>query len=229
MRAGRLSHRLRLAADPDVIHSGIVALLACLFSAGVVYLVYLVRVVRIARHAPCVPATGDCLLLFGKHSPEGRMDADFAGRVVRVATLCRDRPRGRIVLLGGAAPGHPSEARTAHAALLAAGLPADAPFLFEESSRDTLQNLRHARELLVAEGHRGRVTLVSSRYHLARCAQFAQQLGFDHEPCAAEPALSLQPGMLLRLLGEAGYVCWVDLGTRWARLIGHRRMLAKVT
>lgn len=225
----RLDHRARLALDPDVIHSGLVALLACLFSAGLVYLLYLARVVRTAARAPTVPATGDCLLLFGKHAPAGRMDADFAARVARVAALWRDRPPRRIVLLGGAAPGHPSEARTAHAALLAAGLPADAPFLFEEASRDTLQNLRHARDLLAAEGERGRVTLVSSRYHLARCAQFATQLGFDHEPCAAEPALSLRPAMWLRLLGEAGYVCWVDLGTRWARLIGHRRMLGKVT
>jgi uncharacterized SAM-binding protein YcdF (DUF218 family) len=225
----RLDHRARLALDPDVLHSGIVVLLVCALSAGLVYLVYLVRVLRIAVRAPIVPATGDCLLLFGKHAPGGRMDADFAARVARVAALWRDHPPQRIVLLGGAAPGHPSEARTAHAALLAAGLPVDAPFLFEEASRDTLQNLRHARDLLAAEGERGRVTLVSSRYHLARCAQFATQLGFDHEPCAAETALSLRPGMWLRLLGEAGYVCWVDLGTRWARLIGHRRMLAKVT
>jgi hypothetical protein len=34
---------------------------------------------------------------------------------------------------------------------------------------------------------------------------------------------------LLRIAGEAGYVCWSDIGTRWARLIGHRRMLARVT
>lgn len=225
----RLDHRTRLVLDPDVIHSGLVVLLACVFSAGLVCLLYLVRVVRTAARAPTVPATGDCLLLFGKHAPDGRMDADFAARVARVAALWHSRPPRRIVLLGGAALGHPSEARTAHAALLAAGLPADAPFLFEEASRDTLQNLRHARDLLTAEGERGRVTLVSSRYHLARCALFARQLGFDHEPCAAEPALSLRPGMWLRLLGEAGYVCWIDLGTRWARLIGHRRMLAKVT
>ena len=36
------------------------------------------------------------------------------------------------------------------------------------------------------------------------------------------------PAPLLRLLGEAAYVMWVDVGARWARLIGHRRMLAKL-
>ena len=225
----RLDHRKRLLFDLDVVHSGIVAGAACLLSLGIVYLVYVVRVMRIAARAPCVPATRDCVLLFGKHAPGGRLDADFAARVDRVAALWRTRPPQRIVLLGGGAPGQPTEAATARAALIAAGLPADAPFLLEETSRDTLQNLRHARELLAAEGRSGRVVLVSSRYHLARCLQFARQLGFDAEPCAAEPALRLSPPLLWRLAGEAGYVCWADLGTRWARWIGHRRMLSRVT
>jgi hypothetical protein len=76
---------------------------------------------------------------------------------------------------------------------------------------------------------RTRVTLLSNRYHLARCALFARQLGFDWELCAAEPKLPLGPTTLWRLAGEAAYVCWIDIGTRWARLIGHRRMLARVT
>ena len=225
----RLDHRKRLLLDADVLHTGIVAAAACLLSLGLVYLVYLVRVIRTAARAPCEPATRDCVLLFGKHAPGGRLDADFAARIERVAALWRTHRPQRIVLLGGGAPGQPTEASTARRALLAAGLPEDAPFLLEEASRDTLQNLRHARELLTAEGHGGRVVLVSSRYHLARCLQFARQLGFDAEPCAAEPALRLHPQMLWRLAGEAGYVCWVDLGTRWARWIGHRRMLARVT
>jgi hypothetical protein len=31
------------------------------------------------------------------------------------------------------------------------------------------------------------------------------------------------------MAGEAAYVCWADIGTRWARLIGAQRMLARVT
>jgi hypothetical protein len=113
-----------------------------------------------------------------------------------------------------------------------------APLPLEAQSRDTLQNLRNARTLLdagtAAEGAATlavppRVTLLSSRYHLARCALFAQQLGFDWELCAAEPSLRFSPGNVLHIAFEAGYVCWTDLGTRWARLIGHRRMLARVT
>ena len=88
------------------------------------------------------------------------------------------------VLLGGSAPRERSEAEVARDALLARGLAEDTSVHLEAQSRDTLQNLRNARELL-GEGMHRRVTLLSNRYHLARCALFARQLGYDWELCAA--------------------------------------------
>lgn len=177
---------------------------------------------------------------------------DFEARLDRAVSLWRQRPPDNVVLLGGGAPGEPTEAELAQAGLLARGVTIDLPMTLESQSRDTLQNLRNARVLLSAgptaapvaasatlvaspAETRGieraplRVTLLSSRYHLARCALFARQLGYDWELCAAEPALRLGPATLLRIAGEAGFVCITDLGTRWARLIGARRMLARVT
>ncbi|HEU4773092.1 MAG TPA: YdcF family protein, partial [Lysobacter sp.] len=196
----------------------------------------------------------------GKHAPAGRIDRDFEARLDRAVSLWRERTPSRVVLLGGGAPGEPTEAALARDGLLARGWTDEVPLQLEARSRDTMQNLRNARGLLgrpVVDGESfaekvamtamptpavamtaGRhevghahlqVTLLSSRYHLARCALFARQLGFDAELCAAEPRLQLGPRTLLRLAGEAGYVCWSDLGTRWARLIGHRRMLDRVT
>lgn len=225
----RPDHRRHLLSDRDLLHAGVVAGAACALSAGLVYLGYFVHVVRVARDAPCVPAHGECLLVFGKHVPGGRLDEEFSARVARAAEVWRRRAPRRILLLGGSAPGQPSEAEIAHAAMLAHGVAADAPMLLEKESRDTLQNLRNARDLLTEAAHEGRVTLLSSRYHLARCALFARQLGLDWELCAAEPALRWSPASLWRLAGEAAYVCCADLGTRWARRIGHRRMLARVT
>ena len=224
-----LDHRRCLWLDRDALHTGAVAAIACVLSAGLVYLGYVVHVVLTARRASCLPEHGECLLLFGKHSPDGRLDADFSARIARAAALLRVRRPRMILLLGGGAPGQRSEAEVAHAALLAAGIAADAPLYLEKNSRDTLQNLRNARTLLSDNAHRGRVTLISSRYHLARCALFARQLGFDWELCAAESQLHWSPMLVYRLAGEAVYVCWLDIGTRWARLIGHRRMLARVT
>lgn len=232
MARTRLAHRFALLADRDVLHSLAVAGIACVATAGVVYAAYLLHVLRMARSAPCEPAHGEWVLLFGKHAPAGQVDPDFRARLARAAALWPARaPRGMLLLGGGSGDG-PSEADVAHAALLALGVPADARLLREDRSRDTLQNLRNARALLSMSSDAPplpRVTLLSSRYHLARCALFAQRLGLDWELCAAEPALSWRPMALWRLAGEAAYVCWVDIGARWAGLIGHRRMLARIT
>ena len=235
--SSRLVHRMRLFSDRDVLHTLIVAAAACVFSAGLVYVGYFLHVLRVARKAPCLPERGECLLLFGKHAPHGRIDADFALRLERATLLWQQRPPRSLVLLGGGPEGMPTEAETARQALFARGIAADAPLRLEGGSRDTLQNLRNARELLristagdsTAGEPFGRVTLLSNRYHLARCALFAGQLGLDWELCAAEARLPMHVRTVWRIAGEAAYVCWSDIGTRWARLIGHRRMLARVT
>ena len=224
----RTAHRLSLFGDRDVLHAGVVALGACVLSAGLVYVGYFVHVLRIARTAPCSPEHGECVLLFGKHAPHGHIDPDFAARLDRASILWREQRPTSVVLLGGGAADEASEAEVARRGLLARGIAADAPLRMEARSRDTLQNLRNARDLLGVPGAQ-RVTLLSSRYHLARCALLARQLGFQWELCAAEPRLRLDPRTLLRIAGEAAYVCLSDIGTRWARLIGHRRMLARVT
>ena len=227
--ATRAVHWLHLIGDRDALHTGLVAAAACVFSGGLVYLGYLVHVLRVARSAPCRPERRQCLLLFGKHAPQGRIDADFQGRLDRAMTLWREQPMLTVVLLGGGAAGEPSEAEVARRELLMRGIGTDAPLQLEARSRDTLQNLRNARDLLRTSTTLPHVTLLSNRYHLARCALFARQLGFQWELCAAEPQLRWNARTMLRIALEAGYVCWTDLGTRWARLIGHRRMLARVT
>lgn len=224
----RDAHRRRLLADPDVLHGLAVAAVAMLASGGLVYLAYLAHVWRTARRAPVSAPDGRVVLVFGKHAPGGRLDADFDARLDRAMALWRDGAR-EFVLLGGGASGQPSEAALARTGLRARGMPADAPLRLEDQSRDTLQNLRNARALLDAEGggECRRVILLSSRYHLARCLWFARRMGFDARPCAAEAHLPFGPGTAWRLAGEAGYVALVDLGTRWARLIGSRRLLAR--
>lgn len=219
-----------MLTDADALHALAVAGIACIASLGMVYVAYFLHVLRVARQAPVQPAQGRRVLLFGKHAPRGRLDADFEARIARAAALWRMQPPEAMLLLGGGSAAAASEAAIARDALLALGIPADAPLVIEDRSRDTLQNLRNARALLPDDGPGDHcVTLLSSRYHLARCALFARGLGLRWELCAAEPSLAWRPGTLWRIAGEAAYVCWVDIGTRWARLIGHQRMLAKVS
>ncbi len=226
----RAAHQMGVFIDRDALQAAAVALIACIASGGLVYLGYLCHVLLVALRAPTAPPLADCVLLFGKHAPRGHTDADFDARLQRAAELLRSgRPR-LLVLLGGGPDGALTEAELARRGLQALGICDDAPLLLEATSRDTMQNLRNARDLIAASSlSHGRITLLSSRYHLARCALYARQLGFDCELCAAEDRLSLHPRMLLRVALEAAYVCWVDLGTRWARLTGNARMLARVT
>ncbi|MDR6990558.1 YdcF family protein [Luteimonas sp. 3794] len=234
MARTRLLHRLNRLADRDALHTLVVAAAACVLSLGLVYVGYVVHVWRVARNAPCVPVRGECVLVFGKHAPQGRLDADFQARLSRAAILWTSHAPGSVLLLGGGPVGGPTEAALARDALYALGVPEDAPLVLEDASRDTLQNLRNARSLLAAtivdpQAPSRRVTLLSSRYHLARCALFARGLGLHWELCAAEPALSWHPGTLWRIAGEAAYVCWLDIGVRWARLIGHRRLIERIS
>lgn len=225
----RSQHRASLFSDRDVVQTLAVAGAACVLSAGLVYVGYFVHVLRIARKASCEAASGDCVLVFGKHAPQGAVDVDFDARVDRAAVLWHQMPGRNVMLLGGGPDDMPSEAELARRGLLARGIAEDAPLLLETRSRDTLQNLRNARDLLRSGTHGVRVTLLSSRYHLARCALLARQLGMEASLCAAETRMAWRPATLARIAGEAAYVCWSDLGTRWARLIGHRRMLLKIS
>ncbi|MCB1635792.1 MAG: YdcF family protein [Xanthomonadales bacterium] len=211
----------------DIAHSMGVALLACMASGGLLYLYYLLRASWIAVRSQQLNESEGCVLVFGKRLRAGAPDGEFEARLQHALRLAHAKPDRPLMLLGGAAPGEPSEAAVGAARLRELGLPQGIDVQLEDQSRDTLQNLRHARTLLGVG--RPRVLLLSSRYHLARCAQFAGQLGFDYELCAAEPRVRFSLVLLRRLAGEAVYLCWLDIGTRWARLIGHRRMLAWVT
>lgn len=224
----RIRHRLRLYRDPDVLRVVAVAAVACISTGGLLYLGYWVWVTWVAWRAQCWPSCVGDVLVFGKHAPHGRVDADFIARIERAAALWRRWRPQRLVLLGGGAPGQPSEAALARAGLLARGVP-ESHLLLESASRDTLQNMRNARDLLRELPPPASLALVSSRYHLARCLLFARLLGFDAAPCAAEPALHWSLRVFWHLAVEAAYVGLADIGVRWARLTGDRRMLARMT
>lgn len=217
----------RHLSDRDVWHSLTVSALAVVASGGLLWLFFFLRTLVLAQRAPLQPQAATTLLLFGKRLDGDRIDADYAARIGRIAALLRNGTYP-VLLLGGRTGAGLSEAQAALAELHRHGLPADADVRCEDASTDTLENLRNARELL-GESAAARVALVSSRYHLPRCLLLAQSLGFDAEIVAAEPRLSLRPGLLVRLALEASYCLWFDIGRRWARLIGHRRMVDRVT
>jgi uncharacterized SAM-binding protein YcdF (DUF218 family) len=218
-------HRRAILRDTDALHGLAVALVVLVGSGGLAYLGYFLHVRRVARNASIDPAHEgkSAVLVFGKHSPQGEPDPEFQARIERARALAHARPQQPLLLLGGGEA--PTEAEIAQRVLRAGPLPAGCELVLEHHSRDTFENLRHARELLLERGLESAL-LVSSRHHLARCAAFARHLGIAHHVCAAEDSSRVDARKLMR---EAALLMWIDLGRRWARLIGHRRMMAKLT
>lgn len=214
--------------DRDVWHSLVVAALACVVTAGLLWAFWFAYALRLAATSGVAAPRARALLLFGKRLAHGRPDADYDARIARLHALAVADPSRRVLLLGGAADGGTTEAAAALARLSEIGLPPGVAPVCEDASTDTLENLRNARTLL-GDAACEPVALVTSRYHLARCVLLARSLGFDAEPVAADARFSWRPRLLLRLVLESGYCLWLDTGTRWARLIGNRRMLDRVT
>lgn len=212
--------------DPDILHVLVVGAPATLLSAGLVYLWFLRRTWSVARGAGRDPGDARSVIVFGKQLRDGRPDAEFRCRLRHALRLLRAHPQLPLLLTGGHSDGpeHPSEAEAARRWLLRR-MPEAAPRLhIEQRSRDTVDNLREVRALLPP----GPVALFSNRYHLARCQALARSLDIDARVCAAEPALRLSAATCNRLVLEAGYHTLFVVGSAWARLIGHRRMLSRV-
>jgi uncharacterized SAM-binding protein YcdF (DUF218 family) len=215
-------------SDLDVLQSLSVAMVACLATGGLLFVAYFVRALRVALRAPVAMQRARTLLLFGKRMAVGEPDVDYLARIARAHEQIARGHCDRVLLLGGASSLGSSEAAAAHHELLRLGIPAGVEIILEDASIDTLENLRNARNLLAAQPAQP-VALLSSRYHLARCQWLARQLGFECELCAAEDRFVPNFARLRRLVLEAGYIFWADIGTRWARLIERESMLEPVT
>ena len=224
--------RLRYLRDRDVQYAALVTVLVGLLSAGLVWLGYLIHVWRIAARSPLAPPRRMTVLVFGQRLGHDRPQSDYRQRLRRALELLRQEQTAHLLLLGGRSGGSCSEAEAGLLWLRQRGLPAAARIELEQDSIDSLENLRHARRLLQAQPPAGElpaVALVTSRYHLARCLLLARRLGFDSVPIAAEPVLPRRPRYLGRLLMEATYLMWIDIGLRWARLTGRHRMTERIS
>lgn len=218
----------RYLSDRDILMAAAVTVAAFVLSGGLLLLAHLVYVVRHARGSACRMDQRGTLLVFGRQLVRDAPEADFVQRLAGALANARDGATDRVLILGGASGGIVTEAEAGRRWLHAQGWPAHVPLLLETLSIDSLENLRHAREILREEQGLPPVWLLTSRYHLARCLYLARRLGFRATPIGAEPSLPITFRYLRRLLMEAGYLMWIDTGMRWAALTGNRRMDARI-
>jgi uncharacterized SAM-binding protein YcdF (DUF218 family) len=149
-------------------------------------------------------------------------------RLERARKLCcSDRQRVALVVGGRTGTAGVTEAARGRQYLITRGMSPER-VLVEDASRHTLENLRNARSLLMVKDLEC-CTLISNRYHLARCQVIARGLGMDPELCAAEDSFLPTLAMVPRLLLEAYYIHWYRTGALWSRLIHSKKSLARIS
>lgn len=189
-----------------------------LVSGGISFLWQLYQIYVVAKTTPATTAPAPWLVVLGMHVPHGVIGRDFALRLEKVRTLHAKNPSSRIVVLGGrtGADGR-TEANIGAEYLRTRGIP-NTCVMLEDKSRNTVENLRQAQDIL-GTSLPDRVVLISSRYHLARTQVVAKSLGIPHTLCAAEERLYLNVPILLRFLQEAYYLHWIVIGRAWTWLV----------
>lgn len=143
----------------------------------------LCRISIVAARAPTVASTA-AIVIPGFRLRVDEVSSVYALRLDRALLLWRLNPQAVVLLSGRALDvDSQSEALAGFVQLSDRGLPVAATVLLDESAQDTEQNLCAAARLL---GALSPVTVVSNRWHLARCALLARRQGLDWRICAAE-------------------------------------------
>jgi len=220
----KTSRQRQLARDRDVVETLVVTAIVCLLSLGCALVVAWLRVVIVAAGAAPIN-DGRRVLVCGHRLERGKVSGDYRRRLDELARVMNADPEVRGVLLGG---GQPSEARVGLDYLQSAHGIDPARVCLEEHSQDTLENLRHARNLVGPGTREEPLRIVSNRYHLARLTALSGTLGLKVRLHPADGRVFGIPGRLPATLVEAGFLCWFTTGRVWARLMGRRRMLARI-
>jgi uncharacterized SAM-binding protein YcdF (DUF218 family) len=214
--------------DWDGLWTFLLSLLIIVIGLALPFIFAYIHAFLIARKSTCSKHTSN-LLVFGKRLIDGCADAEYRLRLDKASELINRTQIDRLLLLGGPSnDGDMSEAKAGLRYLNTQGIEKWGKIHLEERSCNTLENLRNAREMLLAE-QVTRVTLITNRYHLARCSMIANSLGMQHVLCPAETDCRITPQIIGRLIPEALYILWFNTGKTWARLTRNRRMLRRVT
>lgn len=222
---------VRQKIDYDGVITLVLSLLLILCTLFLPLLVVYIRALRIAKAKPGTITGVENLFVFGKKLINGCIDDEYKRRLDSARDLIKKNPEIRLVLLGGSSKeGVISEARAGLDYLCSHGIDQNYKVQLEEMSRNTLENLRHAQQLLFPNGTESSpIILLTNRYHLPRSALIASSLGFTP---VLYPAETRFPGSMWdwgKLLKEAFYVFWFQTGKSWARMIRSQRMLDRVT
>lgn len=222
---------VRQKIDYDGLITFILTLLLILCTLFLPLLVVYMRALHIAKTQPGIITGVDNLFVFGKKLINGKIDDEYKRRLDSAYDLITMNPEIRLVLLGGPSKeGGISEAQAGLDYLRCRGIDLKHKVQLEERSQNTLENLRHAQNILFPDViESSTIILLTNRYHLPRSALIADSLGFTPVLYPAETRFPSSMWDWGKLLKEAFYMFWFQTGKSWARMIRNQRMLDRVT
>ncbi len=209
------------------------SVLWALITLGFAVFWYAVKVYQVARTAE-QNAENETWILFGKQLNKNQLDREFIQRLDAVIEQVHVRTPKHLVLQGGLTGKNSlSEAKAGQNYLLnSAAFVQQArrttTLILEDRSKNTLENLRYTRQHLQHENIGLNVSIISSRYHLLRCAVIAQNMGFSTAYLPAEPEFTLNLKQSINVLIEAVYLNWYSTGRFVGRLLNNQRILKKI-
>ena len=117
----------------------------------------------------------DCIIVLGaKVHPDGSMSNSLRYRCEAALSAWQRGCAGKIILCGGKLGEAPcSEAGLMRSFLLDAAVPDDA-LIMEDQSRNTVENLKNARQIMIDRGFAD-AAIVTSDYHLQRAIWIARK------------------------------------------------------
>jgi vancomycin permeability regulator SanA len=191
---------------------------------GSLYLLLLIFIFRKAQSSSTQQETitKPTYIIFGKKLIDNLPDEDYRYRLMRLLQC----PFDTAIIMGGKTGNSIiSEAEAGLHFLQEMDLGKNTTILLEQSSENTLENLKNTRQIL---NHKPAV-IISNRYHLARCCILADSLNISYTLCAAEDYFGCSLQNVGKCLKEAFYIHWFYSGKYWAKLTGNKRMLDKIS
>lgn len=170
--------------------------------------------------------TAKKLLLLGKRLLKNRPDSDYLARLARTEAVLYQSQQCQVYILGGRTHGATiSEAKAGQQYLIEHGIQQQ-QIILEETSRNTLENMRAILEHIDTQED---MLLVTNRYHMARSLTMAKGFNFKVFACPAEDKFAFTFDNLRKTAIEAFHLHWYLTGKVWAHLTQNQRMLKRIS
>ncbi|BCN93096.1 hypothetical protein THMIRHAM_08810 [Thiomicrorhabdus immobilis] len=174
-------------------------------------------------------------IIFGKKLQQNQIDLEYKQRIIAAYQALENLHPKTLIFQGGFT--HTNTVSEAQAGLkyfnslfTEARLcqKKNVNILVEDKSRNTLENLKQTRKLLLEQQVPLEVVVISNRYHLLRCSIIAKNLGFTSTFLPAETTYQLNLSQLYKLSLEALFLNWYHTGLFISKILNNQRMLNKV-